>query len=239
MPTPSVNVPASTPSLARPAWVHPARSATAFWTPTLLIAALTLILVLLWPRGHRRPAARGMPEPGAAYVLVEGPMSGVLDLEKSFMHSSQEISGGSALLDDPESTSPRHLPAVEYVGAGLVGLWTPALPAASSNTVPDLAARPIAAPLPTGQRPLTNGVEVILSPGLQRCGFHFEVPPAAVTGAAAVARFHVETDAAGRVVHLLSEPCENPSSARLIEAAVNTGCAVRAGFGDVRVSWGK
>lgn len=176
-----------------------------------------------------------MPEPGAAYVQVDG----AADLEGSFRHAPQENNGRSALLDDPESAVPRRLPDVAYIGVGAVGPWAPVPPAASANAVPDLAARSTAAPPMAGLQPRTNGIVVVFSPGLQRCGFHFDVPSAAVTGAAAVARFHVETDAAGRVMHLLSEPSENPAGARLIESAINTGRAACAGLGDVQVSWGR
>ena len=224
---------------ARLAWIRPARSATTFWTPTLLVAALTLLLVLLWPRGHRHAAARSMPEPGAAYVTVEGALSGIFDPEGIARHSPQVLNGRSALLDDPESAAPRRLPAPEYLGLGPVANWAPAGLVAGSNALPDLASRPFAAPSCAGLRPPTNGLQVVLSAGLQRCGFAFEVPPEAVTGAAAVVRLHIETDASGRVAHLLAEPSDNPAGARLIEAAANTGRAARAGIGDVQVSWGR
>lgn len=194
---------------------------------------LVVLLVLLWPRNrHRSAHAHSMPEATAAYVLLEGSALPVNPLGPPWPGS-----GGSTL---PErlDVATRRLPAPEYTGLVDPDPWQPARLEAPSNAVPDLADRAVASVL-TGLPPATNSLTVILTPGLQRSGFHFAVPPAVASSLSAVARFHVELGGHGEVIHLLSEPCDNPASARLLESALNCGRGTNAGSGQVQVTWGK
>jgi len=203
----------------------------------MLLGILMIFLVLLWPRAHRRPGGtHGMPEPGCAYVLFEGGMSGASNPERMFRSSRSQA--GLSLSENFDNTAVRQLPSITYGYVGLTGSWSAVRLAAASNATPDLARKPTGMPVQTDPCPSSPGMQVILSPALQHCGFHFTVPDEAVTGKAAVARFHVETDSSGRVIHLLAEPCDNPTGARLIETAINAGSASCAGFGNVQVSWG-
>ena len=218
----------------RPDWVHVARSATAFWTPPALVLALTVILLLLWPRGrHRSAISRGMPEASAAYVLLTGPRGLMPDpsaLDGAWRHAVP--------LDETEGVAPRRLPAPVYLDTDILGGWLPPALGAPSGNLPDLASWPVSSLL-TASLPITNGIAIVLSPSLQQSGFQFEVPSGVVTGLSASVCFHVEVDESGRVIHLLSEPSENPAGARRIEAAIFKGHAARACRGRVQVSWGR
>jgi hypothetical protein len=219
------------PSGPRPAWVHPARPGTTFWTPTLAVLAITLVLVLLWPHHLRRAAhAHGMPEATASYVLLEGSYAAPPG-------NPPWPGPGRAILPEREDVTTRRLPSPEYTGLGVMRPWLP-VQRGVSNTMPNLAARPVADVL-TGLPPATNGLSMTLSPGLQRSGFHFEVPPDVATSMPTVARFHIELDDQGDVIHLLADPSDNPASVRLLETAINRGHGTRAGSGEVVVSWGK
>lgn len=222
------------PSGNRPAWVHHARSGPAFWLPALGVLGMMVVLVLLWPRNHRHRAAQphSIPEATASYVLLEG--SYLLPAGGPWWPGS----GGPALPPERDDTPARRLPLPEYTGLGVMSPWTPAQLGMPSNFVPNLAARPVAAVL-TGLSPTANGLTLSLSAGLQRSGFHFDVPPGVVTSMTAVARFHVELDDKGEVIHLLAEPCDNPASLRLLETALGRGHGMRAGRGEVQVAWGR
>lgn len=224
------------PSGTKPDWVRATRSATAFWTPTAGALALTLVLVLCWPH-KQRPAlqSRNMPEATASYVLLEGSYAALPD---NPLHNPWPGPGG-AILPDREDAPARRLPAPEYTGWGVISPWAPLPRSARSNTVPNLADRPVANVL-TGRAPATSsGFTETLSPGLLRCGFQFEIPPGVATNLPADASFYVELDDQGNVVHLLAEPGENPAGTRLLETAISRGHGTRAGRGQVLVSWGK
>ena len=219
----------------RPVWVRSARSATTFWTPVAAVGALTVLLVLLWPRNPRHAAqAHSMPEATAAYVLLEG---SYLALPGNPLGNPWPGPGGSALPERDDMAALR-LPLPEYTGLTGVAPWTPTRLELPSNILPDLAVRSVASVL-TGLPPATNGLAITLSPGLQRAGFHFEIPPSVATNLPAVARFHVELDDKGEVIHLLTEPGDDPARARILETALNRGHGARAGSGEVLVSWGK
>jgi hypothetical protein len=214
--------------------VHVSRSATAFWTPPALVLALTVILLLLWPRGsHRSAQLRSMPEATAAYVRISGPRGMLPDpstLDGTWRHAVP--------LDESEGMAPRRLPTPVYLETDTLGLWGPVALDPQTVRLPDLAAWPVS-PLLDASAPVTNGIAVTLSPALLQIGFHFDVPTGVTTGQSASVRFHVEVDGAGRVIHLLSESSENPSGARQIESALFLGRASRAGSGQVQVSWGR
>lgn len=224
----------SPPVGGRPDWVHVSRSAPAFWTPSALVLALTVILLLFWPRGpHRSTQLRSMPEASAAYVRISGPRGMLPDpstLDSAWRHA--------APLDESEGIAPRRLPMPVYLETDTLGRWSPVALDPQPVRLPDLAAWPVS-PLLKASAPVTNGIAVALSPALLQIGFHFDVPTGVITGQSASVRFHVEVDSAGRVVHLLSEPSENPSGARQIESALFLGRASRAGSGQVQVSWGR
>ena len=218
----------------RPAWVRQTRSATAFWMPTVVALALTLALVALWPHNRRHAVARNMPEASASYVLLEGSYSA---LPGNPLGNPWPGPGGSTL-PEHEDAAVRHLPSPEYTGLAIMRPWTPAQPGFPSNTPPNLADRPVTAAL-TGLAPAATGLTLTFSPALQRCGFHFELPPGMTTNAPTDARFHVELDDQGDVIHLLAEPGDNPAGARLLESAISRGHGTRAGSGQVTVSWGR
>ena len=213
---------------------HPSRPATAFWTPPAAVAVLTLLLVLLWPHRPRRHAAAGLPEPGAAFVVAARmPYIGPI------MPGVHGFGPTRSSLDETTSEAPHPLPAPEYRGIRPLATWMPAAVVAPSDRPPDLARRPVGPLLPESFPAPTGGCEIALSAGLQNAGFAFGVPVAAVTGAAVVARFHVEVGDDGRVLHLLAESSDNPAASRLLESAVSTGRASRACFGEIQVSCGR
>ncbi|MEI8242999.1 MAG: hypothetical protein WCI17_07000 [bacterium] len=207
----------------------------AYWLPAVSVLAMALVLVLLWPHNRRRGAhARSMPEAAASYVLLEG---SYLVLPGNPLGNPWPGPGGGSL-PEREDVTTRRLPAAEYTGLGIMSPWAPVPPGVPSNTLPNLAVRPVANVL-TGLPPETIGITVACSAGLQRSGFRFEVPPGVETGLPAVVRFQVELDDKGDVIHLLADPGDNPASARILETAVSRGHGTRAGRGEVQVSWGK
>jgi len=211
------------------------RSVISFWLPTVVVLGLTLLLVLLWPSyRHRTTEATGMPEATAAYVLLGG--RSYRTLPDHPLGNTWPGPKGSAL-SEREDIAARHLPLPQFTGLENVRAWTPAQLGAPSNTMPNLAARPVAHVL-TGVPPATNGLLVTISPVLRRSGFHFTVPPGVETNVPAEARFHVELDARGNVLYLLADPCDNSAVQRLLETAINCGHGARAGNGQVQVSWG-
>jgi len=231
--TSSIASAAPSSSGTRPDWVRQTRSATAFWMPTVVVLALTLLLVLLWPHKRRHAAgANSMPEAAASYVLLEG---SYLALPGNPLLGNSWLGPRSSTLPEHEEAVVRRLPLPEYTGLGAVDPWAPMPRRTPSNAIPDLATRPVAAVL-TGLPPGSNSLAMTLSPGLQRCGFHFEVSPGLTTGLPAVARFYVELDNHGDVIHLLAESAENPASHRLLETAISRGHGTRAGSGEVTVS---
>ena len=202
--------------------------------PSLVVLALMLVLVLLWPHKWRHVAhPNSMPEATASYVLVEGSYAA---LPGNPLGDPWPGPRGSTL-PEREDVVVRRLPAPEYTGLGVSAPWLPLPRRAQSNALPNLADRPVAEVL-TGLPSATNRLVTTLSPGLQRSGFHFEVPPEVMTGML-VARFHVELDEQGEVVHVLSEQNDNPTSLRLLESALGRGRGTRAGSGEVVVSWGR
>lgn len=227
-------------STRHPAWVHAARSARAFWTPAVIVLGATVAMLLCWPHGQRRFAgSRTMPEPSAAYVLLDGAKSYPFRPDKTFPLPGQSVASHFERLADLERTPRRALPAPVYSAAAGRSAWQPTELGLGSNPPPDLAAWPVSASLDSGLPPATNGIAVSLSPGLQRCGFTFSVPFQMATTTPATVSFHVEVDAAGRVTQLLAGPTENPKASRLVEDALNMGHAAQAGRGEVQVSWGR
>ncbi len=179
-----------------------------------------------------------MPEPAAAYVLLDGAKSyGLSPVE--FGVTSHGFEKPIVRLEDLDRTPQRQLPPPVYSDDTRIRAWEPTAQGQGSNVAPDLADWPVASSLVLGLPTATNSVVVSLSPGLQHCAFAFDVPFQVSTTAPATVSFHVEVDDAGRVVHLLSEPSENPRSARLVEAAINMGHGAHAGRGEVQVSWGR
>lgn len=233
----SIFRPSSTP---RSAWVHPARSARAFWTPAVIVLGATAAMLLCWPRGQRRFAgSRAMPEPSAAYVLLDGAKSYPFSPEKTFPLSGSSVASHFERLEDLERTPRRELPAPIYDAAVGRAAWQPMEWGLGTNPPPDLAAWPVDASLNSGLPPATNGLAISLSPGLQRCGFTFNTPFQVTTTTPATVCFHVEVDDAGRVTQLLAGSTENPKAARLVEQALNMGHAAHAGRGEIQVSWGR
>ena len=223
-------------SSARPDWIRQTRSATAFWTPTAVVLALTLVLVLCWPHKQRHASqAHGMPEAMASYVLLEGSYAAFSD--GPFRIPPWPGPGGSRL-PDREETPIRRLPSPEYTGWGVIRPWTPLQRNALSNALPNLADRPVADVL-TGLAPAATNLAMTLSPGLQRCGFHVEFPPGVATNLPVDATFYVELDDKGDVIHLLAEPGDNPAGTRLLETAISRGHGACAGRGEVTVRWGR
>lgn len=204
--------------------------------PAALVLA-TVLLVLCWPHARPVTAAPSLPEPSAAYVLFEGGAQWILPA--SVADPAKRAFPATTVLDDIAPVAPRNLPAPEYTPFSRVEPWQPDLSMTVPGFTPNLAARPVADVLAGLQSPATGGVSVALSPGLQKCGFSFEIPDSVATNAPASATFHVETDDAGRVIYLLAEPSDNPSAARLLENAINIGRASRASRGDIQVSWGR
>jgi len=225
------------PSGLRPPWVRQTRSATAFWMPSVAVLAITIVLVLMWPHKPRHVAAhvQSMPEATASYVLLEESYSA---LPGNPLGNPWPGPGGSMLPEREEAPGMHRLPSPEYTSIGILSPWTPTRLASPAIAAPNLAARPVTEVL-TGFAPVPAGPTMILSPGLQRSGFQFEMPPDVTTGMPTVARFHVELDDKGDVIHLLAEPADNPASARLLETAISRGHGTRAGSGQVVVSWGK
>ena len=222
----------------KPEWLHPSRSALSFWTPPAALVLATALLVLCWP--HARPASvsPSLPEPSAAYVLFEGGAQWVSP--DSMLDPAKHVfDRATTVMEDAAPVAPRNLPAPEYTPFSRVEPWQPDLSMTVPAFTPNLAARPVADVLSGLQSFCTGGVSVALSPGLQNCGFSFELPDSVATNAPASATFHVETDDAGRVIYLLAEPSDNPDAARLLENAINIGRASRAGRGDIQVSWGR
>ena len=220
-----------------PPIAHPARPATTFWAPPVAVGILVLLLVLCWPRTPpRERRAASLPEPAAAYVLLpqEGQQSYFLSPERMVWPSGQGLGRNQGALDDLDRAAPRHLPDPAYAQPDMFAVWLP-VALGVSNAPPELVGLPEAPPLPTA----TNGLAVILSPGLRRCGFRFEPPAAVWSNPPATARFHVELDDAGLVTHVLAEPLEQRVALRLLEAALFAGRGASAGRGEVQVSWGR
>ena len=212
------------------------RKAAAFWLPTVVVLMLTLVLVLFWPHKRRHAAqVLSLPEATASYVLLDG--------------SYQALPGSplgnpwfgprSSTLPEREEIVVRRLPAPEYAGARPVTPWAPLPYRAPSNTLPNLADRPVADLLTGSLLQTTNRVALTLSPELQRSSFRFELPLNATTGLAAVARFSVELDAQGNVIHLLAEPGNSTALMRPLETAISRGHGTGAARGEVTVSWGR
>ena len=236
MPDTSSSVSATpSPSVSRPEWVRQTRSAAAFWLPTVVVLSLTLVLVLLWPHRWRHATGpQSMPEASASYVLLEG---SAVALPGNPLGNPWPGARGSSL-PDHEDVVTRRLPSPEYTGLGDSSPWLPLPHGVSSNVLPNLADWPVA-DLLTGPASVTNSLTTTLSPGLQRSRFQFEVPPDVTTGMPMVARFHVELDDHGDVIHLLAESVENPAGLRLLESAISRGHGTRAASGEVTVSWGR
>jgi hypothetical protein len=219
----------SAPVAASPGWIRPARRAPAFWLPTAILFGMTLLLLLVWPRRlHHRAPNGNLPEPSAAYVLLEG-----------YRSVPGPIPPGPPVDILGRDFTARRLPAAEYTGVGDLEPWMPALLALPPSAPPSLAARPVADVLSGAPLAATNTLAATLSAGLERCAFRFEIPAGVATGMPAVARFQVELDDHGEVVHLLADPCDNPAAARLLEAAVSRGRGTGPGRGQVTVAWGK
>ncbi len=219
-----------------PDWVHPARRPVRFWSPVATVFGVTLLLILCWP-GHRHAETRlnNLPEATASYVLLEGSYSA---LPGNPLGNPWPGPGSSSLPERDDTIPARHLPSPKY--SGLISLlpWTPAQPAFPSNAPPNLAHRPVTDAL-TELAPAGGGMSLSLASGLQRAGFHFDLPADLPTNHPVDARFYVELDNSGSVVHLLAEPSDNPVAARLLESAISKGRGARAGGGQVQVSWGK
>jgi hypothetical protein len=237
------NVPAvdSTRVAARPAWVRPARSAGAFWMPSLLVLGGLLLLLALWPHRLRRsvpraqPAAMArhmLPEAAASYVLLKGSYP-VRDPLRNHWVSSAD---GAALPESDAAAAPR-LPAAEYTGLSAAAAWTPLLIGVPAPPPPSLAER--AVPGVFGAiAPQTHAPHVRLSPGLEKAAFRFDLPAGLATNTPATAHFDLELDEKGDVMLLLVEPCDNPAAARLLEAAISRGYGSGTAAGRVTVSWG-
>jgi hypothetical protein len=223
---------AATPA-GRPDWVKPARSAASFWLPSGAVLVLTLLLLVLWPHEWRTvPRRVSLPEATASYVLLDGSVPAV-----SANPLGNPWPGPRATaLPERDPVVVRPLPAPAYTGTREVAPWSPVPLRPPSNAMPDLAARPVA-DLLTGAMRVTNRLAVTLSPGLQRRGFRFDLPPGIETGTPAVVRFFVELDDKGAVSHLLAEPGDNPASRRLLETAVGRGLGSGAGQGQIEISW--
>ena len=203
--------------------------------PSVVVLALTLVLVLLWPHKWRHAtSSQSMPEATASYVLLDGSYAA---LPGNPLGNPWPGPRGSTL-PEREDVIVRRLPSPEYTSSGTRNPWAPMPRSASSPVLPDLAIRSVAAVL-TGLPPATNCLSITRAPGLQRSDFLFEIPPGVTTGMPTVARFYVELDDTGAVIHLLAESNDNPAGLRLLEGALNRGHGTRAGSGEVTVSWGK
>ena len=220
----------------RPDWVRPAGRPVRFWLPVATVLGMTLLLILCWP-GHRHGEARSnnLPEATASYVRLEGSYSA---LPSDPLRNRWLDSGSSSLPERDDTLPARHLPSPEYSGLTSLLPWAPAQPAFPSNTPPNLAHRPVTDVL-TGLAPANGGMSLSLAPGLQRADFHFDLPADLPTNRTVDARFYIELDDSGRVVHLLAEPSDNPAAVRLLESAISQGRGARVGSGQIQVSWGR
>jgi hypothetical protein len=219
----------------RPDWLRPARSAAAFWLPSVAVLVLTLLLLVLWPHEWRSvPKRASLPEATASYVLLDGSAPGVSGNPLGNPWPGPRTTA----LPERDPVVVRTLPSPEYTGARAVSPWSLAPLRAPAPVVANLALRPVAAVL-TGVALATNALAVTLSPTLQRSGFRFDLPPGLATTLPAVVRFYVELDDKGVVLHLLAEPSDNPVSSRLLETAIGRGRGTNAGCGQVEVSWGR
>jgi len=217
-----------------------ARPAVLFWWPVVLLGAFAGGLWLLAPGGHESAGARtlGLPEPGAAYVrLPEGAQSLYLKLDIFTSPSGLGFGRTQGGLDAREMPAsgvripPEFLPAALQESVPLA-LSAPRLPPPRlfDNPADMLTPMMLAAPG-------TNGVHAVLSPGLSRAAFAFELPRTELPPDPGGVRCHVELDDAGRVSHLLIEKDEAPIDAGPIEAAVGRGRGTGPARGTIEIVW--
>jgi hypothetical protein len=217
------------------------RPTVLFWWPAVLLTLLAGGLWLLWPHAHGRygaaPRSMRLPEPGAAYVtLDEGAQSLYLKLD---IFTSPSVLGYGRMqggLDAREAPVARVRLPPERLPTRVDGPWRLAAVTVPPLLVPRLSEPPAEAPV-APVAPATNGVRTVLSPGLRRAAFAFEMPRAGLPAAPGRVRSHVDLDAAGRVSQLLIEKDDTPLDSRGAEEAISRGRGTGPAHGWVEIAW--
>lgn len=201
-----------------------------------LVLALMAGLWLCWPKGsYRARVPARLPEPGAAYVIVEHSSSPLMQRPDRLAHQGRDGGGVEPLFSLLPAVPPPSPPSPPpYTDMAVV---PPELPPAR---VPRLAPAPLVVgprldPLPGA--PVVRERIVKLSPALQAAGFRF-TEPGGLAGEAGRICFRVLLGADGRVAALLDEaPGENADARLAWRRALLPGTGTNSAAGVVEAEW--
>ncbi len=205
------------------------------WAVVLVLSQMAG-LWLCWPKGaYRSRVPARLPEPGAAYVIVEHSSSPLIQRPDGLTHQGRGGGGVEPLFSllpaVPPSPPPSPPPYTDMAVA------PPDLPPAR---VPRLAPAPLVVgprldPLPSA--PVVRERIVRLSPSLQVAGFRF-TEPAGLDGEAGRICFRVLLGPDGRVAALLDEaPGENAEARLAWRRALLPGTGTNSAAGVVEAEW--
>ena len=221
-----------------------ARRSGRFWWQPL---ALTGLIVPLWGALFSEARLNGArafpppPEPRAAYVVMApgeaakalAGMRAAWRVTEGERRTTQLDMGMFDLRDEPAP------PAFLEQGAIYPGVWRPAEILQIPPHMPDISVSALsgaeagALPVPARQR---RGLVAAYSKSLEDAGFSAAFPDAGLPELAGECRFHIETDEAGAVAHvLLLSPASAASG--ILERALARGNAKGAARGVVTLLW--
>jgi hypothetical protein len=219
---------------------RPDRRRLIFWWPA---AAILGIMTLLWGVAgshavHRRaPPAPGLPEPGAAYVLI-GADAQALYLKADIIARPAGLGfgrKGSDGLEAREAPPDRILTPLTLLPGSAPEPWRPVKLDLTAR-LPDFPERTLAPPAGSAPPPVPNVLSLHVSPALQRAGFTSMVTRASLPAAAGRMRVWVELDPAGQIVHALAESPAGGQTREVLHAMRSDG-GTNAAIGWLDLAW--
>ena len=203
------------------------------------VAVVLLLLAglwLCWPAGtYRARVPARLPEPGAAFVIVELSGNPLLHRPDGLAHQGRNGGGAEPAFSLLPAMPPPPPPAPPAYAE--LAVFPPALPLARAGKLaaPPLVEGPPLDPLPVV--PTVRDRIVRLSPALQAAGFRFTEPGGLTAGVGRV-RFQVLLGPDGRVAALLDEVPAEKADVRLAwRRALLLGAGATNAAGFVEAEW--
>ena len=203
------------------------------------VAVVLLLLAglwLCWPAGiYRARVPARVPEPGAAFVVVEISGNPLLHRPDGLAHQGRDGEGAEPAFSLLPAMPPPPPPAPPAYTELAVFPPVPPLARAGKLAPPPLVEGPPLDPLPVV--PAGRDRIVRLSPALQAAGFRF-TEPGDLTGGVGRVRFQVLLGPDGRVAALLDEAPGEQMAARLVwRRALLLGAGATNASGSVEAEW--
>lgn len=214
-----------------------------FWLQPFV---LLLFIVLLWrllpfsALMYKPRVMQPLPAPHVFYVNLDSVFaSEVLRTSMQTWRRTEFGGGGDAIsFEEIDPFEPLGPPQLLEQGSVYPGRWTPGDVTPLAQSLPDLLYTSRRATLFPFDVVEEKGLRVSLSPALKKAEFDFPEKELADLKGSGSARYCIETDAKGSVVHVLSLNPEIETSV-LIERLLYRGNSKDAVRGELQIMWRK